>query len=115
MKFALYVEGYTERALSLFLKRLDPRLSREVGIDPVRFSGSGDYRKSFAQRAAKDLSSSRLIAVVGLLDLYRSGLEFPPNMGTDAKCTWAKANWNAKLATRASVSTSLFTRRRLGC
>jgi hypothetical protein len=31
VKFALYVEGYTERALSSFLKRwLDPRLTREV-------------------------------------------------------------------------------------
>jgi hypothetical protein len=92
VKFALYVEGYTERALSSFLKRwLDPRLSREVGIDPVRFSGSGDYRKSFVQRAGRDLNSSRLIAVIGLLDLYRAGLEFPPNITTDAKCTWAKA------------------------
>jgi len=53
VKFALYVEGYTERALSSFLKRwLDPRLSRGVGIDPVRFSGSGDYRKSFAKMSA---------------------------------------------------------------
>ncbi|MGA3043580.1 MAG: DUF4276 family protein [Bryobacteraceae bacterium] len=92
MKFALYVEGYTERALSAFLKRwLDPRLSIDVRVDPVRFSGSGDYLKSFAQRAKKGLDSGRLTAVVGLLDLYRVGLDFPPNLTTDEKCTWAKA------------------------
>ena len=92
MKFVLFVEGYTERALSSFLKRwLDPRLSRPVGVEPVRFSGSSDYLKSLTQRAKRDLDSGHLIAVIGLLDLYGASLEFPPNSTTDAKCAWAKA------------------------
>ncbi len=91
MRFALFVEGYTERALSSFLKRwLDPRLSRPVGVEPVRFAGSAEYLKSFAQRAKRSLDSGRLIAVIGLLDLYGAGLTFPPNLRPDAKCAWAK-------------------------
>jgi hypothetical protein len=57
----------------------------------VRFKGSGDYLKSFAQRARKDLDSGGLIAVIGLLDLYGAPLSFPPNLTTSAKYTWAKA------------------------
>jgi hypothetical protein len=91
VKFALFVEGYTEHALPSFLKRwLDPRLSRPVGVAPVRFSGSSEYLKCFAQRAKRDLDSGRLIAVIGLLDLYGAGLEFPLNSTTDTKCAWAK-------------------------
>ena len=91
MKFALYVEGYTERAIPAFLKRwLDPRLSLPVGVKPVRFEGSGDYLKSFSRLAKRDLDSGGLIAVIGLLDLYGAPLSFPPNLTTDAKYTWAK-------------------------
>ena len=80
MSLALFVEGYTERALSSFLKRwLDPRLPRPVGVDPVRLSGSGEYLKIFARRAKKDLDSGRLIGVIGLLDLYGAPLRFPYN------------------------------------
>jgi hypothetical protein len=91
VNFALYVEGATERAIPAFLKRwLDPKLSHPVGVKPVRFQGSGDYLKSFAQRAQRDLDSNRLIAVIGLLDLYRVPLTFPRNLTADAKYTWAK-------------------------
>lgn len=93
MNFALFVEGPTERALSAFLKRwLDPQLARPVGVKPVSFRGSGDYTKSFAQRARKDLASSQLIAVVGLLDLYGAGLQFPADLTTNSKYIWAKAD-----------------------
>jgi hypothetical protein len=92
VNFAFFVEGPTERALSAFFKRwLDPQLTRPVGVKPVRFRGSGDFTKSFAQRARRDLASSQLIAVVGLLDLYDAGLQFPPALTTDAKYIWAKA------------------------
>ncbi|MGD0365230.1 MAG: hypothetical protein ABSC93_30470 [Bryobacteraceae bacterium] len=71
MNFALYVEGDTEaKALPLFLKRwLDPRLSHAVTVKPVNLQGSSNYLKIFAQRAAKDIESSGLIAIIGLLDL----------------------------------------------
>jgi hypothetical protein len=81
-----------ERAVPAFLKLwLDPRLSRPAGVKPVRFKGSGDYLKSFVQRARKDLDSSGLIAVIGLLDLYGAPLFFPPNLTADAKYICAKA------------------------
>ena len=93
MNLALFVEGPTERAIPAFLKRwLDPRLTRPVGVRPVRFQGSGDYMKSFAQRGKKDLDSGGLIAVSGLLDLYGADLGFPPNLTADAKYAWAKAD-----------------------
>ena len=39
MKFVLFVEGHTERAIPEFLKRwLDPQLSQRAGIQTVRFS-----------------------------------------------------------------------------
>jgi Domain of unknown function (DUF4276) len=92
VKIALYVEGYTERALSSFLKRwLDQKLAQRVDIRPVRFSGSGDYQKTFARRANKDLAESDLIAVIGLLDLYGVRLDFPKGLSTNLKCDWAKA------------------------
>jgi hypothetical protein len=93
VNFALYVEGHTEaRALPLFLKRwLDPRLSRPVTVKPVNLQGSGNYLKIFAQRAAKDLEASRLIAIIGLLDLYGLPLPGLTNLSTDEKYTWAKA------------------------
>jgi hypothetical protein len=91
VNFALFVEGPTERAVPAFLKRwLDPRLSHPVGVKPVRFHGSGDYLKSFAQRAKKDIDSGGLIAVVGLLDLYGASLSYPPNLTADAKYALAK-------------------------
>lgn len=92
MKFALYVEGYTERALSLFMKRwLDSKLSHRIEVKPVRFKGCGDYLSNFAQRAKRDLDSGRVIAVIGLLDLYGAALRFPHNSSIDAKYNWAKA------------------------
>ena len=40
MNFALFVEGPTERAIPAFIKRWhDPRLTRPVGVKPVRFHG----------------------------------------------------------------------------
>ena len=41
MKFILFVEGHTEsKAVPSFLKRwLDPRLSKPIGIQSVRFDG----------------------------------------------------------------------------
>jgi hypothetical protein len=93
VKFALFVEGYTERAaVPAFLKRwLDPQLSHPVAIQPVNLLGSGGYLSTFVQRAKRDLGSGQLIAVVGLLDLYGSKLRFPQNLTTDSKYAWAKA------------------------
>lgn len=101
MNIALFVEGHTERAVPAFLERwLDPRLSHPAGVKPVRFQGSGDYLKSFAQRAKKDLDSGGLIAVIGLLDLYGAPLSLPPSLTVDAKYTWAKAELERRVGDR---------------
>jgi hypothetical protein len=93
VKFALFVEGYTERAaVPAFLKRwLDPKLSHPAAVVPVNLLGSGGYLSTFAQRAKRDLGSGQLIAVVGLLDLYGAKLPFPQNLTTDSKYAWAEA------------------------
>ena len=83
MKLILFVEGDTER-------RLDPRITRPIRIAPVKFDGSGDYRKYFARRAKRFLASEDCFAVIGLLDLYGSGLAYSDTASRDAKYDWAK-------------------------
>ena len=73
--------------------RITPSESSEplrVGVDVVKFKGSGDYRLSFAERATVLAGSGRFAAIFGLLDLYQSGLDYPPHLSLDAKYVWAK-------------------------
>jgi hypothetical protein len=95
MKFVLFVEGHTEKkAIPEFLKRkLDPQLSKPVGIKIVRFEGWQDYVKNIAKKVALNLSGQTgadVIAAIGLLDLF--GPTFYPLGKTDAeaKMAWAK-------------------------
>ncbi len=83
MKFVLFVEGHAEKAcLPAFLKRwLDTKLSRNVGIQIVRFEGWREFRKKAPVKAQMYLDKPRttakqVIAVIGLLDLY--GPDFHP-------------------------------------
>jgi len=75
MKFVLFVEGHTEKAVvPEFLKRyLDPRLPQQVGIQAVRFEGWAEMVKDMATRAKMYLEGPRqseIIAVIALMDLY---------------------------------------------
>lgn len=95
MKFVLFVEGYTEKlAVPQFLKRwLDPRLTRPVGIKPVRFEGWKEYVKDIPKKVALNLSGTAgadVVACIGLLDLY--GPTFYPDGTVDAaaRAAWAK-------------------------
>jgi hypothetical protein len=95
MKFVLFVEGDTERALPPFLKRwLDPKLPQRVGIAPVRFTGWPELRREVRKRANLHLNGPRadeIIAVISLLDLY--GPDFYPAhlTGASERFDWAKA------------------------
>ncbi|PYS77020.1 MAG: hypothetical protein DMF67_12680 [Acidobacteria bacterium] len=95
MRFVLFVEGDTERALPAFLKRwLDPKLPRRVGITPVRFTGWAELRREVRKRAHLHLNgpqADEIIAVIALLDLY--GPDFYPAHLTDAgeRYDWAKS------------------------
>ena len=92
MKFILFVEGHTEaKAIPPFLKRwLDPRLSRPVGIQSVRFNGWAELVKDSRIKANLYLSRENVIAVVGLLDLY-GPIIYPQNQNSAAeRYAWAK-------------------------
>lgn len=94
MKFVLFVEGETERALPPSLKRwLDPKLPQRVGITPVRFTGWAELRREVRKRAHLHLNGPQandIIAVIVLLDLY--GPDFYPAHLTEAyeRYEWAK-------------------------
>ncbi|MBA3240509.1 MAG: DUF4276 family protein [Acidobacteria bacterium] len=94
MRFVLFVEGDTERALPAFLKRwLDPKLPQRVGITPVRFTGWAELKREVKKRAHLYLNgpqAGEIIAVISLLDLY--GPDFYPAHVTGAgeRYDWAK-------------------------
>ncbi|MCD6554826.1 MAG: DUF4276 family protein [Anaerolineae bacterium] len=97
MRIVLMVEGFTEKEKVLrdFLKRwLDPRLPQPIGIQAVRFHGSGDYLDNIATKTQWHLESEGTLAVFGLLDLY--GLppqitgNFPRHADRDTKIELAR-------------------------
>lgn len=96
MRFVLFVEGDTERALPPFLKRwLDPKLPQRVGITPVRFTGWAELRREVRKKARLYLNGPRageIVAVIALLDLY--GPDFYPPHVTKAgkRYDWAKSD-----------------------
>jgi len=71
MKFVLFVEGHTENnVIPEFLKRwLDPKISKPVGIIPVRFEGWAELVKDSPIKANFYLAKKDVIAVFSLLDL----------------------------------------------
>ncbi len=104
MKFLLFVEGEAERrVLPGFLKRwLDPKLSRRVGIDPVLFSGCGDYLNSFKKKALFRFNGpdrDEIIAIMGLLDLYGLPNNFFPAhlIAAPERYDWAKKELESRI------------------
>ncbi|TAN49903.1 MAG: DUF4276 family protein [Methylococcaceae bacterium] len=104
MKFVLFVEGHTEKALPPFLKKwLDPRLAEKsvdpVGINTVRFEGWREFVKNASQKASMHLnrSANDVIAVIALLDLY--GPTFYPDELTEyeARYEWARKHMEDKV------------------
>jgi hypothetical protein len=92
MKFVLFAEGYTEhKAVPAFLKRwLDPKLSKPVGIQSVRFDGWAELVKDAPVKAELYLSKGDVIAVIALLDLYGPTF-YPDDKNTpDKRYEWAK-------------------------
>jgi hypothetical protein len=101
MKFVLFIEGHTEKALPEFLKRwLDPRLAKPVGIKTVRFDGWQELVKDSPKKAAMHLEGpdkDDIIAVIALIDLYGPTF-YPDNMKTaDERCNWAKNELEKKV------------------
>lgn len=94
MKFVLFVEGHTEKALPGFFGRwLNPQLTHSVGIQAVQFDGAADMIKDMAKHAVLSLNTPKqdVIAVIALLDLHELPLPIPPAQDTPTKrCAWAK-------------------------
>lgn len=105
MKFILFVEGHTERiALAPFLKRwLDPRLSKPVGLQSVRFEGWPDLVKSSPTKAKLYLSQTDVIAVIALLDLY--GPTFYPS---DRNTSTERYQWGKQFLESAVKQPNFF-------
>lgn len=100
MKFILFVEGYTEKALPKFLKKwLDSRLAKPVGIKPVRFEGWPELVKDSPQKALMYLNGpdkDDIIAVIALIDLY--GPTYPKELITaDERYDWSKKDLEKKV------------------
>ena len=101
MKFVLFIEGHTEKALPEFLKRwLDPRLEKPVGIKTVCFDGWQELVKDSPKKAAMHLEGPEkddIIAVIALIDLYGPTF-YPNNMKTsDERFNWAKIDLEKKV------------------
>lgn len=90
MRILLYVEGDTEKCLPGFFSRwLRAKIQDNIQIKPVNFHGVGNYRNEFARRARRDLQSTEVNGIIGVIDFYRSGLPYP-NGSIDEKYAWAK-------------------------
>ncbi|MEI7833086.1 MAG: DUF4276 family protein [bacterium] len=106
MKFVLLVEGQTEsKVIPQLLKRwIEPKLAgvKKVGIDPIIFHGSGDLRREVAKYTRTTLNDPHherdIIAVVSLLDFYRSTIQYPKGIDSvDERCQWAKRDIEGKV------------------
>lgn len=101
MKFVLFVEGHTEKALPGFLGRwLNPQLTQAVGVKVVRFDGAADMIKSMLDRAERFLNAPKqdVIAVIGLLDLYGLPLTIAASQKTvTERCARAKVYLERKV------------------
>lgn len=94
MRFVLFVEGHTEKALPQFLRRwLNPQLIQPVGIQAVQFDGAADMIKDLPARTERFLNAPKqdVLAVIGLLDFHALPLTIPAEQETvTERCAWAK-------------------------
>ncbi len=99
MRFILLVEGKTEKkGVGRFLKKwLDPRLSQPVKVAPVRVDNVDDLIKK-AEEHLQSPKQDKIIAVVGLLDLYGLPLTIPDDKASILdKCKWARYHIEKKV------------------
>jgi hypothetical protein len=101
LKFLLFVEGSTERALPDFLRSwLDARLPQRVGIKVVRFEGWRDYYDGIVKKVELSLSGKSgadVVAAIGLLDLYGPTF-YPQDRKTAAeRYAWGKRHLEEKV------------------
>jgi hypothetical protein len=84
MKFVIFCEGHTERAVmaDLLSRWLNPRLTQRVGFKRVRFDGWPQLVEETPKKAEMHLRDPGILGVISLLDLY--GPTFYPSHLTTA-------------------------------
>jgi len=92
VKFLLFCEGKTEKlGLPKLLKRwLDPRLSKPVGIKPVKFTGWNDLYSEAEKKAKLRLKEPDIIAVIAILDLYGPTIYPSHKTSSEERYDWGK-------------------------
>ena len=90
MKFVIFCEGFTERAVmaDLLGRWLNPRLKQRVGFKRVRFDGWAQLVQDTPVKALMHLADDDVLGVISLLDLY--GPTFYPKHLTAAS---DRQNW----------------------
>jgi hypothetical protein len=97
MKFILIVEGQTERkGVPDFIRKWlneGGRLQTSVGVRAISLKGGGrDLFARIADKAISHLKGPRrqgIVGVIGLLDLYNPGFEWPKNCDSvDQRWQW---------------------------
>ncbi len=100
MKFVLFVEGHTEKiAVPSFLQKwLNHRLSKKVGVKPVRFQGWPEMINDMPKKAKMYLDRYEdIIAVFGLMDLYGPTFYPQDKSTTEERLKWATQNVENKI------------------
>lgn len=99
MAFILFVEGKTEKmAIAGFLKRwLDNRLSKPVGIKPIKFEGWAELVKDLSKKAGLYLQKNDVIAVISIMDLYGPTIYPPEKTTVQNRCEWGKKHLESKV------------------
>lgn len=99
MKFVIFCEGHTERAVmgDLLARWLNPRVTRKVGFKRVRFDGWQQLVKDTPLKAAMHLEEPDILGVVSLLDLY--GPTFYPThlSGPEERRIWGMAEMRRRV------------------
>lgn len=97
MKFVLYVEGSTEKAVPTFIKRwLDARLPQPVSIPAISFNGAQDYLNHYARRVILALADEKIDGAIGLIDFYGSGLPYRGNT-VEEQYRWARQHLQSQV------------------
>ncbi len=99
MAFILFVEGKTEKtAIAEFLKRwLDTRLSKPVGIKPVKFEGWAELVKDLPKKAGLYLQKNDVIAVISIMDLYGPTIYTSKKTKARDRYKWGKQHLESKV------------------
>lgn len=100
MKFAIFCEGHTERAVmgDLLARWLNPKLTERVGFKRVRFDGWHELVRDTPRKAIRYLADPDILGVVSILDLYGPTF-YPDHLNTaDDRRQWGMEEMRRKVS-----------------